>query len=114
VRLGMSVARLRAEMRLGIAYSVVARGMGEDAGLRLTFRYRGAHLDDGGPTRRDRGRGAVVAGRLVTTSRLRKASSRPAEARWLVSSPGRSSSIIAAILQDREPVLQLLRVRHAP
>jgi hypothetical protein len=40
-RLGLSVARLRAEMRLGIVYSVVERGMGEDAGrLRLTFRYR--------------------------------------------------------------------------
>src|SRR5216684_3845528 len=46
-RLGLSVARLRAEMRRGIIYSVVERGMGEDAGrLRLTFRYR-ARLDDG-------------------------------------------------------------------
>jgi hypothetical protein len=41
VRLGLSVARLRAEMRRGIIYSVVERGMDEDAGrLRLTFRYR--------------------------------------------------------------------------
>jgi hypothetical protein len=40
-RLGLSVDRLRAEMRRGIVYSVVERGMGEDAGrLRLTFRYR--------------------------------------------------------------------------
>lgn len=40
-RLGLSVARLQAEMRRGIIYSVVERGMGEDAGrLRLTFRYR--------------------------------------------------------------------------
>ena len=40
-RLGLSVARLRAEMRRGIVYSVVERGVGEDAGrLRLTFRYR--------------------------------------------------------------------------
>ena len=40
-RLGLSVDRLRAEMRRGIIYSVVERGMGEDAGcLRLTFRYR--------------------------------------------------------------------------
>src|SRR6266576_6678010 len=37
----LSVDRLRAEMRRGIIYSVVERGMGEDAGrLRLTFRYR--------------------------------------------------------------------------
>ena len=40
-QLGLSVDRLRAEMRRGIIYSVVERGMGEDAGrLRLTFRYR--------------------------------------------------------------------------
>ena len=40
-RLGLSVAGLRAEMRRGTIYSVVERGMGEDAGrLRLTFRYR--------------------------------------------------------------------------
>ena len=40
-RLGLSVDRLRAEMRRGIIYSAVERGMGEDAGrLRLTFRYR--------------------------------------------------------------------------
>ena len=40
-RLGLSVARLRVEMRRGIVHSVVERGMGEDAGrLRLTFRYR--------------------------------------------------------------------------
>ncbi len=40
-RLGLSVARLRTEMRGGIIYSVVERGVGEDAGrLRLTFRYR--------------------------------------------------------------------------
>jgi hypothetical protein len=40
-RLGLSVDRLRAEMQRGIIYSVVERGMGEDAGrLRLTFRYR--------------------------------------------------------------------------
>jgi hypothetical protein len=40
-RLGLSVDQLRAEMRRGIIYSVVERGMGEDAGrLRLTFRYR--------------------------------------------------------------------------
>ena len=40
-RLGLSVARLQAEMRRGIVYSVVERGLGEDAGrLRLTFRYR--------------------------------------------------------------------------
>jgi hypothetical protein len=41
VRLGLPVDRLRAEMRRGIIYSVVERGVGEDAGhLRLTFRYR--------------------------------------------------------------------------
>ena len=40
-RLGVSVARLRAEMRRGIVYSVVERGMGKDVGrLRLTVRYR--------------------------------------------------------------------------
>lgn len=40
-RLGLSVDQLRAEMPRGIIYSVVERGMGEDAGrLRLTFRYR--------------------------------------------------------------------------
>ena len=40
-RLGLSVDRLRAEMQRGIIYSVVERGMSEDAGrLRLTFRYR--------------------------------------------------------------------------
>jgi hypothetical protein len=40
-RLGLSVDRLQTEMRRGIVYSVVERGMGEDAGrLRLTFRYR--------------------------------------------------------------------------
>jgi hypothetical protein len=40
-RLGLSVDRLRAEMRRGIIYSAVERGMGEDAGrLRLTFCYR--------------------------------------------------------------------------
>ena len=40
-RLGLPVDRLRAEMRRGIIYSVVERGVGEDAGrLRLTCRYR--------------------------------------------------------------------------
>lgn len=40
-RLGLSVNRLREEMRRRLVYSVVERGMGEDAGrLRLTFRYR--------------------------------------------------------------------------
>jgi hypothetical protein len=40
-RLGLSVDRLRTEMQRGIIYSVVERGLGEDAGrLRLTFRYR--------------------------------------------------------------------------
>jgi len=40
-RLGLSVDRLRTEMRRGIVYGVVERGIGEDAGrLRLTFRYR--------------------------------------------------------------------------
>ena len=40
-KLGLSVDRLRAEMRLGIIYGVVERGVGEDAGrLRLTVRYR--------------------------------------------------------------------------
>lgn len=40
-RLGLPVNRLRAEMRRGIVYSVVERGVGEDAGrLRLTIRYR--------------------------------------------------------------------------
>jgi hypothetical protein len=40
-RFDLSVDRLRAEMRRGIIYSVVERGMGEDSGrLRLTFRYR--------------------------------------------------------------------------
>jgi Family of unknown function (DUF6522) len=44
-RLGLSVDRLRAEMRRGIIYSVVECGMGEDAGrLRLTFRYRSRAL----------------------------------------------------------------------
>jgi Family of unknown function (DUF6522) len=40
-RLGLSVNRLREEMRRGLVYGVVERGVGEDAGrLRLTFRYR--------------------------------------------------------------------------
>jgi len=40
-RLGLPVDRLLTEMRRGIIYSVVERGIGEDAGrLRLTFRYR--------------------------------------------------------------------------
>jgi Family of unknown function (DUF6522) len=40
-KLGLPVDRLRAEMRRGIVYGVVERGVGEDAGrLRLTFRYR--------------------------------------------------------------------------
>ena len=40
-KLGLSVDRLRAEMRRGIVYGVVERGVGEDEGrLRLTFRYR--------------------------------------------------------------------------
>jgi Family of unknown function (DUF6522) len=40
-KLGLSVDRLRAEMRRGIVYGVVERGVGGDAGrLRLTFRYR--------------------------------------------------------------------------
>ena len=40
-KLGLSLDRLRAEMRRGIVYGVVERGVGEDAGrVRLTFRYR--------------------------------------------------------------------------
>jgi hypothetical protein len=40
-RLGLPVDRLQTEMRRGIIYSAVERGVGEDAGrLRLTFRYR--------------------------------------------------------------------------
>ena len=40
-KLGLSLDRLRAEMRRGIVYGVVERGVGEDAGrLRLTFRHR--------------------------------------------------------------------------
>ncbi len=40
-KLGLSVDRLRVEMRRGIVYGVVERGVGEDAGrLRLTVRYR--------------------------------------------------------------------------
>ncbi len=40
-KLGLSVDRLRAEMRRGIVYGVIERGVGEDAGrLRLTVRYR--------------------------------------------------------------------------
>jgi Family of unknown function (DUF6522) len=40
-KLGLSVDRLRAEMRRGVVYGVAERGVGEDAGrLRLTFRYR--------------------------------------------------------------------------
>jgi Family of unknown function (DUF6522) len=40
-KLGLSVDRLRAEMRRGVVYGVVERGVGEDAGrLRLTVRYR--------------------------------------------------------------------------
>ena len=64
--------------------------MGEDAGrLRLTFRYRArtwtmvVHRDGSlseAPSSR---------GRPVATSRLRKPSLRPVEARWLVSCPGR-------------------------
>jgi hypothetical protein len=35
------VDRLRAEMRRGIVYGVLERGLGDDAGrLRLTFRHR--------------------------------------------------------------------------
>jgi hypothetical protein len=44
-RFDLSVDRLREEMRRGIIYSVVERGMDEDAGrLRLTFRYRARAL----------------------------------------------------------------------
>lgn len=40
-QLGVPVDRLRAEMRKGIIYSRVERGVGADAGrLRLTVRYR--------------------------------------------------------------------------
>jgi Family of unknown function (DUF6522) len=40
-KLGLSVDRLRAEMRRGIVYGVVERGVGADARrLRLTFRHR--------------------------------------------------------------------------
>ena len=40
-RLDLSVDRLRSEMRGGIIYGVVERGVGDDAGrMRLTFRYR--------------------------------------------------------------------------
>ena len=40
-KLGLSVDRLRAEMRRGIVYGMVERGVGEDAGwLRLTVRHR--------------------------------------------------------------------------
>jgi Family of unknown function (DUF6522) len=40
-KLGLSVDLLRVEMRRGIVYGTVERGIGEDAGrLRLTFRYR--------------------------------------------------------------------------
>ena len=40
-KLGLSVDRLRAEMRRGVVYVVAERGIGEDAGrLRLTFRHR--------------------------------------------------------------------------
>ena len=64
-RLGLSVNRLREEMRRRLVYSVVERGMGEDAGrLRLTFRYRarsatvviqrdGTLLSEEPPTRHD-------------------------------------------------------------
>ena len=42
-KLGLSLDRLRAEMRRGIVYGVVERGVGEDEGrLRLTFRRRAA------------------------------------------------------------------------
>ena len=40
-RLGLTVERLRAEMRRGIVYGVIERGEGADAGRkRLTVRYR--------------------------------------------------------------------------
>jgi hypothetical protein len=40
-KLGLPLDRLRAEMRRGIVYGIVERGVGEDAGrLRLTFRHR--------------------------------------------------------------------------
>jgi hypothetical protein len=40
-RLGLSTDRLRADMRRGIVYGLVERGVGNDAGrLRLTVRYR--------------------------------------------------------------------------
>jgi predicted ArsR family transcriptional regulator len=40
-KLGLSTNRLRAEMRRGIVYGLVERGVDNDAGrLRLTFRYR--------------------------------------------------------------------------
>jgi len=80
-RLGLSVDRLRAEMRRGIIYSVVERGMGEDAGrLRLTFRYR-AHAwtvmvqPDGTLSE-----ASWPQGWPATTGRLRKPSSRREEA----------------------------------
>ena len=87
-RFDLSVDRLRAEMRRGIIYSVVERGMGEDSGrLRLTFRYRARAgrwwSSATGPRARRRGR----RGDRVATSRLRKPSSWPEEARWKVRSP---------------------------
>jgi Family of unknown function (DUF6522) len=49
-KLGLSVDRLRAEMRRGIVYGVVERGVGEDEGrLRLTFRYRARSGSRAGP-----------------------------------------------------------------
>jgi len=40
-KLGVSVDLLQAEMRKGIVYGTLERGIGEDAGwLRITFRYR--------------------------------------------------------------------------
>ena len=85
-RFDLSVDRLRAEMRRGIIYSVVERGMGEDAGrLRLTFRYRARAWTV--VVQRDGILSEAPWSQGVASSRLRKPSSWPDEARWKVRSP---------------------------
>ncbi len=98
-KLGLSVDRLRAEMRRGIIYGVVERGVGEDAGrLRLTFRYR-ALVDRGGRSgrhpERGPGPGEVNAhtGRNCFVSPPRMSGDRPASARSARGSTKRAATI---------------------
>jgi len=66
-RLGLPVERFRAEMRRGIIYSVVERGMGEDAGAATPdLSLPRARLDGSGRARRDPERGAAASGVIAS------------------------------------------------